>query len=279
SWDIAFDNALDILRLARKLEGADRAVLTTTMLSVGYRAAALETLQQVIAMAPLDKDRAQRWLDALPDYRSDASAWKRMWAVEYQQWKSLLAWISDRAEQEYRAGGQGGPAVDFSEAEIQALKKETQRTLAAFADMTRAYQRVSENDCLDLEALPAGPGSGVGNPSKEESEGLADLAISVNAPDYRDFFVRRCTQDTALAATQTLIALKAFQQDLGRLPEHLGDLVPNYLEAIPTDTFGGDPIQYSRAEKMLYSRGTSAAREGLASPPDAAFALHYPIEF
>jgi len=277
-WDPAFDSAIDILRLAQRLEGASRAVLTTTMMSVGYRANALETLRRLIALAPLDHARARHWAEALFPYRSDPAAWKRMWAVEYQQWKSLLGWIGERAAEETRIGSDRLAQAEVTISDLHALRRETQRTLEVFAELTRSYQRVSGANCEALGSMRfPQPPSRTPTPFVE-----SDLALEINAPDYRDFFLRRCAEDTALAATRTLIALRAFQHDHGALPEALGELVPNYLPAIPTDAFRGEPIRYSKAERLVYSPGTNGLDPPAGGPLAAYEAfrdLRYPIEF
>jgi hypothetical protein len=104
-----------------------------------------------------------------------------------------------------------------------------------------------------------------------------DLGDEITTPDYREFFQHRCALDTALAATRTLFALRAFQQNEGELPERLNELVPDYLDAVPTDAFEGAPIQYSRVRRLIYSLGTP-------EPGDAEAAIEsrepsYPIEF
>lgn len=278
-WEAAFDNALDILRLAQRIEGANHAVLTTTMLSVGYRAEGLATLRHLVADAPLSNSQARRWVDVLPSYRSDPAAWKRMWAVEYQQWKALLAWIAERVEQEHRAAAETASPSEIADLDIDVLKAQTRRSLEIFANMTRTYQRASERDCTDLGDLPF--------PKTQASQELeagdeSELAFEIEAPDYRGFFLRRCAQDTALAATQTLIALRGFQQERGRLPEELSELVPDYLDAIPIDAFRGEPIQYSRARKLVYSLGTDGIENSGLEDASAATDLRepsYPIEF
>ncbi len=65
----------------------------------------------------------------------------------------------------------------------------------------------------------------------------------------------KCRSNTDAAATQTLIALKAFQTKNGRLPQTLDELVPEFLPAVPLDDFDGKPIRYSPAKKVLYSVG------------------------
>ena len=283
-WDAAFDSAVDILRFAQRIEGANHAALTTTMLSVGYRSMGLETLRKLTALAPLENTQARRWVEVLPPFRSDPSAWKRMWAVEYQQWKSLLGWIAERAEHNFRRGHGAEEKPEFTLLDIAELRNETRRTLAAFADMTRTYQRASELDCSDLTSIPfpenehANAGAGFEGPGSDPSEASLEIAT----PDYRDFFIKRCAEDTALAATQTLIALRAFHQQFGHLPEGLDDLVPAFLDAIPTDAFGGKPILYSRSHKLVYSMGAEGAMDPGFEVTDNAAAvreLSYPIEF
>jgi hypothetical protein len=202
-----------------------------------------------------------------------------MWAVEYQQWKALLAWIAERVEQQHRADAETALPSEIADLDIDVLKAQTRRTLEIFANMTRTYQRASERNCTDLGDLPF--------PKTQASQGLeagdeSELTFEIEAPDYRGFFLRRCAQDTALAATQTLIALRGFQQDQGRLPEELSDLVPDYLDAIPIDAFRGEPIQYSRARKLVYSLGTDGIENSGLEDAKAATDFRepsYPIEF
>jgi len=288
NWDTAFDNALDILRLAQRVEGANQAVLTTTMLSIGYRAEGLETLRHLVADAPLGSTQARRWVGELPPYRSDPSAWKRMWAVEYQQWKSLLGWISERAVQASRLDSKANPNSELAALDIEMLRSQTRRTLKMFADLTRVYQRASERNCTALSDLPFPQTRATYSLDDDDESDLDAIAFEIEAPDYRDFFLRRCAEDTALAATQTLIALRAFQQDQGQLPEELSDLVPDYLDAIPTDAFRGEPIRYSRARKLVYSLGTDGidniddidgAGTENADPASEFSEPSYPIEF
>ncbi len=278
-WETAFGTTLDILRLAQRIEGARHAVLTTTLLSLGYRAKGLEALRRLVAIAPLGNAQARQWVNMLPEYRSNPAAWKRMWAAEYQQWKALLAWIADNAQHNQPPHDPDASSAEIAEVDIEALLVQTRRALETFADMTRTYQRASEQNCTDLGDLlfpPAG---------SDDSEALADLGeigIEINAPDYRHFFLRRCTQDTALAATQTLIALRAFQQDQGGLPEQLADLIPDYLDAIPTDSFNGAPLQYSRADKVLYALKANSVESAEPKGPAVTAGRRepsYPIDF
>lgn len=48
----------------------------------------------------------------------------------------------------------------------------------------------------------------------------------------------------------------------GELPATLGDLVPKYLEVLPVDYFGGQPLHYSREKQWLYSLGADYKDDG-----------------
>ena len=52
-------------------------------------------------------------------------------------------------------------------------------------------------------------------------------------------------------------------------PESLGELVPAYLAAIPTDVPAGGPLRYRRTEDgyLLYSLGSNGTDEGGRSAP------------
>jgi hypothetical protein len=252
-WEAAFSAAIEILRLARMVEGAERAVLTTTMMSVGYRADALRRLRRMTQEAPIDTARARRWIEALSVYPSDPNAWKRMWSAEYQQWKKLLTWITKRAETEHYDDAESGEELTLAPDEIVELNRQSKETLRVFADLTRAYQRASEGDCTDLDALNETP---TDRPEANHERDSEEILFKVNAPDYREFFLARCAQDTALSATQTMIALKAYRDQNGYLPEVLDEVVPQFLAAIPRDAFDGNPIRYSRSRRLIYSVGS-----------------------
>jgi hypothetical protein len=70
-------------------------------------------------------------------------------------------------------------------------------------------------------------------------------------------------------AMRAMFALKAFHNDEGQLPDTLGQLVPKYLESIPSDPFDGEPIKYSKKSMILYSVGDDFIDSGGSSLPFA----------
>ena len=89
--------------------------------------------------------------------------------------------------------------------------------------------------------------------------------VTVSEPSYVDYNHRRCLSDTNLQASMALTALSAFEAKYGQLPTNLEGLVPEYLDAVPSDLFGGAALQYSMQNGYVYSIGTNFTDDGGSS--------------
>jgi hypothetical protein len=67
---------------------------------------------------------------------------------------------------------------------------------------------------------------------------------------------------TTLAALRLQIALRLYEQKHGRLPETLGELVPEFLPAVPNDPYDDQPFRYSKARKLVWSVGQDGIDDG-----------------
>ena len=65
-------------------------------------------------------------------------------------------------------------------------------------------------------------------------------------------------------AIRTAIAIERYRRKNGSLPENLDQLVPEFIDAVPTDPFDGRPLRYARTEQgvKLYSVGKDKADDG-----------------
>jgi len=72
----------------------------------------------------------------------------------------------------------------------------------------------------------------------------------------------RCTAEAL--ATQTALAVERYRLTEGHLPESLENLVPAYMEAVPTDPFDGRNLKYRTLETgfVVYSIGDDMTDEG-----------------
>ncbi|MDT8302667.1 MAG: hypothetical protein RQ760_14380 [Sedimentisphaerales bacterium] len=67
-----------------------------------------------------------------------------------------------------------------------------------------------------------------------------------------------------LRVTQTALVIERYRLADGHLPESLDDLVPAFLEAVPTDPFDGQNLKYRKLETgfVVYSVGDDLTDEG-----------------
>jgi len=67
--------------------------------------------------------------------------------------------------------------------------------------------------------------------------------------------------------TALSLALQAYYQNEGRLPDNLDLLLPDYLPEIPLDPYDHAPMRYSRAKGILYSVGNDFVDNGGSALP------------
>ncbi len=63
----------------------------------------------------------------------------------------------------------------------------------------------------------------------------------------------KCIINNEGAATQLLLALRAYEEETGALPDSLSLLAPKYLEKIPTDNFTGSSWHYSKKLRAIWA--------------------------
>jgi hypothetical protein len=65
-------------------------------------------------------------------------------------------------------------------------------------------------------------------------------------------------------ATIAGIAIERFRRDHGQIPNELSELVPNYLDAVPSDPFDGQPLRYLQRDDRfaVYSLGRNGEDDG-----------------
>jgi hypothetical protein len=79
---------------------------------------------------------------------------------------------------------------------------------------------------------------------------------------FSGLFDKKCLEDFSIIGTQSLIAIKAYQIENGKIPPSLNELVPEYFPEVPKDPFDGKLIKYSSEKKIIYSVGKDLKDSG-----------------
>jgi hypothetical protein len=124
-------------------------------------------------------------------------------------------------------------------------------------------------DCLDF-------GNGTILPNKVEDQGRAVKKVlrhslpytflaDIGALDITKAFQTLAYNQTLVNEAQIVCALERYHLAHGEYPETLDTLAPQFIEKIPHDIIGGQPLHYRRTDDgkfLLYSIGWNEKDEG-----------------
>ena len=82
--------------------------------------------------------------------------------------------------------------------------------------------------------------------------GIGRTFYKVYITDFRPLIDLKLYHLSLHISTKTLLAIKCYQQDTGKLPTHIKELTPLYLKQIPRDPYDGSVLEYSFQKKTIY---------------------------
>jgi len=91
---------------------------------------------------------------------------------------------------------------------------------------------------------------------------IGKILSNIREVSFESLYAKRFEENFSVKATQLLLALKAYKQDTGNLPNSLQNLVPNYILELIQDPFDGKSIKYSSDKKEIYSTGKDLIDNG-----------------
>lgn len=160
-------------------------------------------------------------------------------------------------EVEGEASGLPDPSLANMRSLFMAGRAETTRMLHEVMDAFVARSKMSRHEYLRSRA-----GRDVLRQIQEHQRYYAVLNWALPAMGLP--FTRRAHAELDLAGTQVMLAIERFRAERGVYPERLDELVPDYLPAIPADTFSPLGLRYRRIDAaadplgrayLLYSTG------------------------
>jgi hypothetical protein len=155
------------------------------------------------------------------------------------------------------------------------------RTMGEFADLYRRLQHESTQVCADLGPTTERTPTKVTQKLKllVSPNVVGNLLFTIATPDFHRFHLRRCLLDSQVSATQALLALKAYRDEYGSLPDSLAELLPTYLDGVPQDGYDGHALRYSPEQRILYTVAKDLQNNGVAdnerSSQEATFSITF----
>jgi hypothetical protein len=239
------DDALAVVTLGGRIQRARQAALVHAMLGLSLQQRGLERTLALVPSAAVTPGQARDWIATLDTARPDGESWGRVWAGEYWQMRGTWVWAL-----EHEAASSGWPPSSYV--------LHPNRSLQRLADLFRELQRDSAVVCAKLRprereeyrtqqvARVLGPNS------------IGEILLAVAAPSFDGLQRRRCALESTFSAAQLAIALEAWRDEHGDLPEQLEQLAPAYFTVLPVDGVRGEPLRYARYEPALYAPAAGA---------------------
>jgi len=287
----AYEEAIKLVTFGHRLQGADSCLFTWAV-GTFAKMTGLKRLHLLAAEVPLPPERLRAYGDRLASLGTNTTDMADALRMEYRMFCNAVDDLSTGA-----TSGPGTPSSDL----YQFLRNDwldiaihspyhlkPNRTKAIAAAYYRSLIEQTSKTALeaqshlrrlrlDLDRRRAHLSSTVRlfTPnSAGEGIFLGVLSLAPTKDHYRHY------DNTDIAATRLVLALRAFEAKNGHLPETLDELVPDFIDAVPLDDFDGKPLRWSKERKILYSVGNNLVDDGgdderdlLGDPKDPVFRL------
>jgi len=246
----ALSIALDGIRLGRLIEQSRGHVLTY-LCGRNSRQLGSTCIMRIVMSCDLHDDalaECERALAAMePRKESVADALRR----EYMLTAAL---IEDKktGELSRRVTGQAVPLpscllrVNATKRLFAELRRQT---IASLDGIPRNQRLLDEERTLHMYKTTGGYSSLIGPNTEGKAFFRSFSAMDVVVPQA---FRTVCFIH---GATRLIIALKRYELHHGSLPGDLNALVPEFIDAIPLDSYSGKPLLYDAKAKAIYSVG------------------------
>lgn len=251
----AFQWLATCLHASRRLSDAN-STLIVWLAGISGHTAASQTIETLVARASFPPESGRALIQALEATRPSAEALAATIRHEYVMLPLLVERIADDGESPSSgiadfdallAAARRFPVL-FKPHRTERLHAENLREVIGQIDAEWAVlQRASENQTDHL----LGAGWRRWNPDNAAGR----VILSAITPTLHAILGKRLRAQSAISATQSLIALRLYEMERGTLPERLSDLVPQYLPKVPLDYFDRQPLRYSREFRAVWSVG------------------------
>jgi len=264
--EAALDEAMRLVRFGHRIEGC-KGGLVQYLVGAMLKKTGLSRLRAMVSATTLSPEVLVACARRLGDYRANEQGVADALRVEYEAEIQILEDVkagkySLREIMSFDGSpprpGSPPPPFLLHPNETRRLFVEAIRPMVESVPLPYAEMKPKLESIPDMRDISPDWRTWL----KGNLEGVRLYSLIMPMPAIKDFLAQTCQEDVELAATRTLVSLKAFKVEKGRLPETLDELVPEYLDAVPLDDFDGKPLRYNAEKKIVYSVGKDLVDAG-----------------
>lgn len=251
----AFEKVMAVIRFGQRVEAAEGASFHY-LFGIGFKARGLECLRQFADRTHLPPDRLKSIARQLGDFEANSTNLHASLKVEYVTQLSLLHEFAGNITTNYFGRLTASiPFFDVERSKVE-LAEQIRRTLIA----------VTNNYANGVKDLPVAETNHSAIGLLLRGNAMGSILNEMTSSSWEKSLASKCRENVTVRATQTVLALRAFQKTHNRLPQSLAELLPDFLAAIPLDDFDGQPLRYRPEAKIIYSVGADLTDDG-GTPP------------
>ncbi len=264
----ALDLIVKTIKMGQMIEDSPRPVLISYLVGMVIKETGLQRLRIMIPNLTLSPEMLKNYVAELEQFQANEEGLIKAMKMEYISFtntKSKIdaAFAGKASKQELEKLGMEETSFEIRAAtELNYLYKPNQ-TQRIFAEYYRNFVNDTNKNCGEVklfEVKSLAPHSKIRMLFTENV--IGKIFHDIVAVSFSGLFNKKCLEDFSVIGTQSLIAIKAYQIETGKIPSSLDELVPKYLSKVPKDPFDGKLIKYSSEKKIIYSVGEDLKDSG-----------------
>ncbi len=260
----AIEEALNSVRIGQKIQDS-QAPLIEYMVAIAMKSVGLETLQKIVTTSKLDSETLKHYADELNQFYKNEDGLIMAFKSEYQIQSKVIDLIvkEDANESESAEINEA-----FREYPVDRFKTKNffyfqpNKTKAVFAKYARTNIKNLNKSCGNIKTTNAQKLAPSLLKFYITENAIGKMLYDVVTVNLTPVITKKCEEDLLVAATQTILGIKAYKNDNGNYPSSLNDLIPHYLSDVPVDPFDGKALKYSSMNKVIYSVGKDLQDSG-----------------
>jgi len=264
----ALDLIVKTIKMGQIIEDSPRPALISYLVGMAIKESGLQKLRIMIPNLTLSSEMLKDYVAELDQFKANEEGLIKAMKMEYislTNTKSKIdaAFVGELSGEELEKLGMEEISFEIRAAtKLNYLYKPNQ-TQRIFAEYYRNFVNNANKDCNEMKLLEIkslAPYSKIKMLFTENVVGK--ILHDIVAVSFSGLFDKKCLEDFSVIGAQSLIAIKAYQIESGKIPAYLSELVPKYFSEVPRDPFDGQSVKYSPEKKIIYSVGKDLKDSG-----------------